>query len=172
MQLSTDRKRLLQHSAFWDFSNPPMDIEKLSIDMIQLMNEEKGFGISYSQSDLPGNYAIFGLSCSPENLVCINPKIVYSSNEKYIQNESCLSFKGLVIPIERSREVRLRFNGPNGEVFTRVFKNLTARVIQHEMDHLQGKPFWHSISKLKFDMALRKAYKKGIDFSNLTYKGL
>ncbi len=172
LKLSNDRKRLLTAADKWDFNNPPMDSIELSEGMIKVLYEENGLGIAYNQLDIPGNYAVFAMRGEPENFVFFNPRIVWESKETYTLKESCLSFKGLVLPIERPRDVRIRFQSPSGETFTKLFKNLSARTVQQMMGYINGQIFWNSISKLKFDIGVRKAYKQGIDFTQLTYKGL
>lgn len=102
----------------------------------------------------------------------INPLIVDAKGEMIDDIEGCLSCPGLAIKKKRWMEVRVRFMGPNGETFTKVFKGLSARVIQHEMDHLQGLPWWGGISKIKFDIAKRKAHTRGWDYKSLTFKGV
>ena len=78
----------------------------------------------------------------------------------------------MILPVERPRHCRVRFAAPNGEVFTKMFSNMSARVWQHEYAHIQGRPFWDGISKLKFDIGVRKAKKKGFNYTGLSYKGI
>jgi peptide deformylase len=170
LKLSSDKSLLFKECEDWDFKNPPMDISDLGKNMISLLYEAKGLGLAANQVGLP--YKIFVMRGSKENYCCINPKIVNLSVDRENGVESCLSFPCLIIKKERSKEVRLRFQGPNGQTYTHQFTGLTARVVQHEMDHLTGLPFWQNISRIKFDMAVRKAKKLGFDYSNVPWKGL
>jgi peptide deformylase len=172
IEYSKNKTKLFQKSEKWDFSNPPMDIVDLAESMVSFMYKEKGIGLAYNQLDLEGNYSVFCMQGDPESFCCINPKIVQPSEEIIELEESCLSFSNLIFSIKRPRHVRVRFTAPDGEIYTKTFANLTARTFFHEMDHLNGIPFWSSVSRLKFDMAIKKAYKKGYDYRDLPYKGL
>lgn len=172
VNLSQDNKRLFSPMIPWDFNNPPFDIGEISHGMVDLMKEKNGLGLAYNQTDLEGNYQIFCMRGSPENFVMINPRIVDLSGDPTELEEACLSFNGLVIKKKRYPNCRIRFQGPNGETITKKFTGLTSRVIQHEMEHLKGEAFWNGISRLKLDIALKKAYKKGFNLINVNYKGI
>jgi peptide deformylase len=45
---------------------------------------------------------------------------------------------GLLIKVKRPRDIKVRFNGPDGEIYTKTFTGMSARVFQHELDHLDG----------------------------------
>jgi peptide deformylase len=171
IKLSQDKSRLLQKGEKWDFSNPPMDIVELSESMVKTMLAKNGLGLAYNQTNLPDNFSIFAMRGSPENFIIINPRIIQPSEEMIELDEGCLSFPNLIFHISRPRHIRMRFQAPNGETFTKTFTDMTARIVQHEMCHLEGKPFWTGLSKLKFDRDVRKAYKRGFDYRGLTYKG-
>jgi peptide deformylase len=70
-----------------------------------------------------------------------------------------LSYPGLTLNIERPRHLRLRYQDTKGETHTATFANLTARCVLHEIDHLDGVVFTEKVSKLKLDMAVKKAKK-------------
>jgi peptide deformylase len=90
---------------------------------------------------------------------CFNPRIVMLSIERTSMKEGCLSFPGLVLDIERPTVCKVRYTQPNGQTVTKEFTGMTARVVQHEVDHLRGRLFTSYVSKLKLDMAVRKAKK-------------
>ena len=161
---------LLTETFKVDFSNPPFDIVEFSESLVKAMLEKRGIGLSANQVGY--NYSVFAMRGSPEHFVCFNPRIVQPSTEMIELEEGCLSYPGLVIAVNRPRHIRMRFQAPNGETFTKTFSDMTARAVQHEMQHLKGKPFWEGVSKLKFDRAIKKAKKRGYDYSHLTYKGI
>ena len=165
LKISSDKSLLFKECEDWDFKNPPMDISDLGKNMISLLYEAKGLGLAANQVGLP--YKIFVMRGSKENYCCINPRIVNLSVDIEKGEESCLSWPNLIIEKERSRDCRVRFQGPNGQTYTHQFTGLTARVVQHECDHLLGIPFFQGISRLKLDMVLRKAKKLGNDYTNL-----
>ena len=101
----------------------------------------------------------------PEDFVLFNPRIVYLSPEQDIMEEGCLSFPELKVKMKRSKEIRMRFASPHGEIMSHTFKNITARVVQHEMQHLEGKQWFEGCSRLQLEPAIRRAKNKGHDYS-------
>jgi peptide deformylase len=92
----------------------------------------------------------------PENFVCINPRIIDTSNETIVLEEVSLSFPKLIVKVKRPRHIRVRFHTPNGDVKTEKFTGMSARVFQHEMDHLDGILYFNRASRYHRDMAMRK----------------
>lgn len=139
----------------FDFNNPPVDPETLAHNMIDFMTKAKGIGLSANQVGLP--YKVFAMKGDP-NFVCFNPKIVNLSEDQTFLDEGCLSFPGVICKIKRSNEVRLRFQTYSGATTTKTFHGLTAKVIQHEMDHLDGVLFFNRANKYHRDKALKGFY--------------
>lgn len=137
----------------FDFNNPPINPEELALEMIRIMNEHKGYGLSANQIGL--SYRVFALASEPA-YVCFNPKIVWESEETIYLDEGCLSFPGLVVKIKRPRHVRLRFQTPNGNITTKKFTGITARAIQHEMDHLNGILFYEKANRFHREKAFKR----------------
>jgi peptide deformylase len=102
------------------------------------------------------SYNIFAMRGHPENFVCYNPKIVMPSEEKIVLDEGCLTFPGLYVKIKRSKHVRVRFQTPAGETITRQFTGMSARIYQHELEHLNGELFYNKANKFHRDQAMRK----------------
>lgn len=68
----------------------------------------------------------------------INPKILSRSKEQDVMEEGCLSIPGLTVEVPRSVEIKLRYQNEKGEDQERILKDFDARVVQHEVDHLDG----------------------------------
>lgn len=119
----------------FDFSNPPTDPIQLAHDLSETVIAKQALGLAANQCGLP--YRAFVIKSSPM-IVCFNPKIIDESDESIYLEEGCLSFENLVIKIKRPETVKVRYTQPNGETVTKVFSGLTARVFQHELDHLNG----------------------------------
>lgn len=79
-------------------------------------------------------------------------------------DEGCLSFPGLLLKVSRPRLIRARFFLKDGHAQTLKFDGMTARVFLHEMEHLEGKVFFWRASRLKLEMAVKKAAKAGYDY--------
>jgi peptide deformylase len=148
----------------FDFSNPPFDPEEFSRRLIDTMIAKNGIGLSSCQVGIP--LSAFAVWSSPP-VVIFNPKIVDFSEEKTVMEEGCLSFPGLVLSIKRPSFIRLRFTNVKGETLTRKFSGLSSRIIQHENQHVCGITFLSHVSKLKLDMAAKKAKKLGFDYTGI-----
>jgi peptide deformylase len=150
----------------FDFSNPPVDPEWLSVKMVEFMRKNKGLGLSANQVGLP--YRMFVLEGEPA-YACFNPRVIDISDEKVLLDEGCLSYKGLYVKIKRPRHVKVRFTGPNGETFTQKFTGMTARAFLHEYDHLEGKIFYTNANLVHRDRAFRewKKFQRQVKNDNI-----
>lgn len=152
--VSSNDKILTTKCEDFDFENPPFDPIAFSHELIKFMYENNGMGICANQIGL--GYRIFALRATPENFVIFNPRIVGSSTQQVVLEESCLSFKGLVVKVKRPQHIRMRFQTPNGETMTKQFTGITARCVQHEIDHLNGILFYNKANRFHRETALRK----------------
>lgn len=125
------------------------------------MYEKKGIGLAANQVGIP--YRIFSMRADPQNFVCFNPKIIQPSDEEIILEEGCLSFPGLIVKVKRPRHIRVRFTTPNGDTRTEMFTGMSARIFQHELDHIDGKLYFNRASRYHKEIAMKK-WKRG-DFS-------
>jgi peptide deformylase len=91
--------------------------------------------------------------------VFINPEIVWSSDEKNIYEEGCLSIPEYYEDVERPTQVKVRFMGLDGKAQEVEANGLLATVLQHEIDHTNGILFIDHISKLKRDRVIKKFIK-------------
>jgi len=138
----------------FDFENPPVDPIELAQDLVRLLHERNGIGVSANQVGLP--YRVFALRGSPENFVCFNPRIVDVSSETNLLEEGCLTYPGLFVKIKRPRHIKVRFQTPNGDTRTETFVGMSARAFQHEMDHLDGIIFYNRANKYHRDLAFKR----------------
>tara|TARA_R100000808_G_scaffold24863_1_gene58876 strand:+ start:16918 stop:17430 length:513 start_codon:yes stop_codon:yes gene_type:complete len=161
MELVDSKSEILKTPAQpFDFSNPPVDPEKLFNEMLDFMCENKGIGLSAPQVGLP--YAVFVMG-DPGNresgIGVFNPKIVdFDSNMSY-NKEGCLSFPHLFVKIKRADGIRTRFQTWDGDIDTMVFQGMTAKIFQHEYDHLDGIVFTKRANRIHLDSARRKQKK-------------
>lgn len=145
---------LLEECEAFDFSNPPFDPIQYAQNLVKFMYDSNALGVAANQVGTP--YRIFAMRGNPENFVCFNPKIIQPSEAEVLLEEGCLSYPGLLVKIKRPQHVRVRFQAPNGETMTKQFTGLTARIFQHELEHLEGKKFLDKANKFHKDQALRK----------------
>jgi len=116
------------------------EVQDLADNMFETMYTEAGMGLSANQVGLDRNFAIIDLSHAQENelpRLFINPRILDSSGS-FDMEEGCLSIPGIRATITRPERVRVRFQDESGEIYEEWFEGLLSRVIQHEVDHLNG----------------------------------
>jgi peptide deformylase len=111
-------------------------VQRLILEMAKTMETEKGVGLAAPQvgSDL----RICTIASNDEVYVLINPKIKSSSRKKDIFEEGCLSFPGKFFPVERPIKVKVQARDTEGKKVKIKADGLFARVLQHEIDHLDG----------------------------------
>ena len=130
----------------FDFNSPPFDPIEFSKDLVKFMHDSNAIGLAANQVGM--GYRVFAMRGQPENFVCFNPRIVQYSNETVLLEEGCLSYPKLIVKVKRPQHIRCRFQTPNGETLTKQFTGMTARVFQHEFDHLNGIIY---VDKLEFE---------------------
>lgn len=138
----------------FDFSNPPFDPIEFAKDIVKFMLENNGIGLAANQVGVP--YRIFAMRGMPQHFVCFNPRIVATGEEQVVLEEACLSYPGLVVKVKRPKNIRVRFTMANGETRTEIFHGITARIFQHEMDHLNGIVFYNRANLFHREKALKK----------------
>jgi peptide deformylase len=111
------------------------DLALLSARMLKIMKDAPGVGLAAPQIGVVRRVIVYDVD-GPQTLV--NPEIVASSDETESIDEGCLSVPGATVPVERPLEVRVRAQSLSGEVREFPAAGLEARVIQHELDHLDG----------------------------------
>jgi len=95
----------------------------------------------------------------PDPIAMINPEILWSSEETKTHEEGCLSIPDYYEEVERPDRVRIRYQTEQGETIERDCDGFLAVVVQHEIDHLNGKLFIDHISRLKRDRITKKFQK-------------
>lgn len=138
----------------FDFKDPPFDPIDFAQALVKFVHENNALGVAANQVGNP--YRVFAMRGSPENFVCFNPKIVQESEQQIVLEEGCLTYPGLLVKIKRPEFIRARFTTPNGDTITRQFIGMSARVFQHEMDHLDGIRFYDRANRFHREQAMRK----------------
>ena len=138
------------------FAEPSHDPIALAHDLAQTMLENNGLGLASNQMGIP--VRAFAIKAE-QIIVCFNPIIVDSSEEQVYLDEGCLSFPGLIVKVKRPATIKVRYTEPNANVVTKEFGGMTARVFQHELDHLDGITFMNRASTLHKNQALARQKK-------------
>lgn len=136
-------------------------IIKLTEDMLETMYEGEGIGLAATQVDVHKRIIVIDISNEKNDpLVLINPKINKIINEEIKSySEGCLSVPGIFEELERPSAVEIIAQGMDGKEFTLVAEDILSVVIQHEMDHLEGKMMVDFLSNLKREMIRKKMVK-------------
>jgi peptide deformylase len=139
------------------------DRKELSEEMFSLMRKYGGIGLSANQVGLPFNVFVMGDHPQLENglkMTCFNPMIISASEEKVTMKEGCLTFPFVFLSITRPRKVVVKYEDENGELQEGHLDGMMSRIFQHEYDHMLGRVFTEYASKMKLDMAYKKAEKQ------------
>jgi peptide deformylase len=118
-------------------------VEILS-SMAETMYGSKGVGLAGPQVGFIKRVLVIDTGYVKDNkyggewLGMINPEILDASKESSIVSEGCLSFPSLLQKVDRPERIRVKFFSPMGEGQEREFEGFQARIIQHEIDHLNG----------------------------------
>ncbi|HBO97584.1 MAG TPA: peptide deformylase [Candidatus Omnitrophica bacterium] len=104
--------------------------------MLAAMREHKGVGLAAPQVGV--NQQIFIADIGDGPLAFINPRIIKKSGVDVIE-EGCLSIPGVTVMVRRPERIVVRYIDENNQPHEKVYDEMMARVIQHEVDHLDGK---------------------------------
>ena len=119
------------------------DLARLAERMRGLMKDAAGVGLAATQVGILRRVFVFQRQAEdeeaePETLAVVNPEIVERSEETDVDDEGCLSLQGVHVPVERSTAVTLEGADEHGGPVRYELEDLSARVVQHELDHLDG----------------------------------
>jgi peptide deformylase len=112
------------------------DIQKLAKEMIEIMNANQGVGLAATQIGESKRIIVVDPGDGPR--IFFNPRIFKKSWKKEIIEEGCLSLPGYSLRILRPKEIEIDFLDEKGERIKMKANGLLARIIQHEIDHLDG----------------------------------
>ena len=144
--------RLVEEEFFDTF-----DAKLLVDQMFNLMSKHVRIGLAAPQ--VAHNIRMFIMGDKQRPYVCINPSVLEWSEDTAVDDEGCLSFPGIYLPIRRSASVKVAYYDLSGRLTETNLNGIMARCFQHELDHLNGILFTTHVSKLKLNIARSKAKK-------------
>ena len=159
-------KTLHEKSTEFDFEEglpQYQDLEKFEKDMCNLMVHSNGIGLAANQIGITKRFFAIGSESFDKiqkPVIMWNPSIVRESEENTINVEGCLSFPGLFVKVLRPERVTVRWQNLKGETMMQHLDGYEAKCFQHELDHLDGITFDQRVSKMRWDMAKKKASVK------------
>jgi len=125
--------RLVAHQVE-DFDD---DLRRLVERMTVLMHEAQGVGLAATQVGVLRRIFVFEPGEEGPHAV-VNPVVVDRAGETLIEDEGCLSLQGVRVPVERAVGLTIEGKDENGEDVRYELGEYDARVVQHELDHLDG----------------------------------
>ena len=143
----------------YDFEKDGATAQLFANVMFEKMKEFKGVGLSANQVGIDVAYFVIGVD--DFRMDVFNPRIISATGESDF-NEGCLSYPGVTVMLKRPEEIKVEYQDVNGELVSRILGGLTARIFQHEYDHMQGLTIKTKVSRMKWNLALKKTQKKQV----------
>lgn len=136
------------------------EVRQLAKEMLQTMYSENGIGLAAPQVGVHKQLIV--VDCEPDEpatppLILINPEIKKSSRDLCVVQEGCLSIPEVYLDVTRPQVVEVAYKDENGKPHKLTAKGLLARVIQHEIDHLNGVMF---VDRVENGLALNQELTK------------
>ena len=168
MEIYTYPTKVLETiSTTFDFEKDKIpyynDLEKFEQDMIVAMKSANGMGLAANQIGITKRFFVIGSDTFDrfkKPAIIWNPRLITQSEEKVFDLEGCLSFPGLFVKVERPKVIEVEYETTKGTKETARLDQMESKCFQHELDHLEGITFNTRVSKLRWDMAKKKAIKK------------
>jgi peptide deformylase len=147
-ELELEARRMLALARIRQYGDPALrmkareietvddDVRRLAQRMTDLMHEAQGVGLAATQVGVLRRLFVF--SDEGEDRVLVNPVITKRSDETVLDDEGCLSLREVLVPVERASAVTIEGLDVDGEPLKLELEMPSARVVQHELDHLDG----------------------------------
>tara|TARA_B100000424_G_scaffold265088_1_gene254247 strand:+ start:1832 stop:2362 length:531 start_codon:yes stop_codon:yes gene_type:complete len=152
-------KELREKVPAFDFKNPIVDPIKLKKELIDAMFDNAGLGISANQIGYKTRVFAMRGETKKDSIVCFNPEIVDFSPEMNTMEEGCLSLPDVFVRVVRPSHIATKYLDELQKEQGQLAEGLTARVYQHELDHLDGILMIDRVGKFSARRAFDKARK-------------
>jgi peptide deformylase len=123
--------------------------------MGELMNDALGVGLAATQVGVLNRVLVYRIHQQAPFAALVNPEIEWSGHDQETMEEGCLSLPNVHVDVERKVNIRVNALNEHGEPTTIEASGLEARVIQHEVDHLDGVLVIDRISRQQRKEAMR-----------------
>jgi len=147
-KLELEARRMLALARIRQYGDPALrmkareieevneDVRRLAERMTALMHEAQGVGLAATQVGVLRRLFVF--VDEGEDRVLVNPDITKRSDDSDVDDEGCLSLREVLVPVQRSVAVTIEGLDATGEPVKLELDLPTARIVQHELDHLDG----------------------------------
>ena len=114
------------------------DLARLAEKMAHLMHDARGVGLAATQVGVLQRLFVCQFADDEDVTTIVNPEITKRSRATETADEGCLSLQGVLVPVERNVEVTMEGRDVTGAPVKLELEEMDARVVQHELDHLDG----------------------------------
>lgn len=161
MDLLKSNNPLLRNvSKEFNFETSEISAQEIYELLRAKMCELKTLGLSAPQLGIMSRVFVFGNPDEPDSIMPVfNPRIVNFGDDSVVYEEQCSTFPGLFLKIRRPTTIRMRYTNLNGDIETHNFQGMTARVAQHEVNHLDGVLFTDKANLYHLQQAKRRKLK-------------
>jgi peptide deformylase len=147
-ELEREARRMLALARIRQYGDPALrmkardvdvvddDLRRLAERMTDLMHEAQGVGLAATQVGVLRRLFVF--VDEGEDRVLVNPVITKSSSEAEVDEEGCLSLREVLVPVERALAVTIEGLDASGDALKLELELPSSRIVQHELDHLDG----------------------------------
>ena len=167
-------KKVMPHFNFDDPITNPVELVE---EMHRVRKEDGGIGLAAPQIGVETRVVVIGMgglqSEGTEDFAkaFFNPEVTEFSETQEYMIEGCLSFPGLFVKVKRPSEITFTYDDEDGTKFYDHLSGITARILQHEIDHLDGITFDTKANRIHLlkaqkDRKLSKRYKKRLALDN------
>ena len=158
----------------FDFNEPVMDPYELAEGLHEIRRKDGGIGLAAPQVGIDTRALVIGMGdlqtegTEDYDQVFFNPVVTSTEGNYTYMIEGCLSFPGLFVKVKRPEDIVLQWETEEGSECTETFSGITSRILQHEIDHLNGITFLKRANRFHLEQAqkqlkLSKRRKRNID---------
>ena len=162
---------LRQKCESFNFDEPVMDPYELSNELQKIRAEGGGIGLAAPQVGINTQVLVIGMGnfqtegAEDYNQVFFNPNIISMGDEKTYMVEGCLSYPGLFVKVKRPKSMVMEWWTEEDTRCEETFDGITSRILQHEVDHLNGITFIkraerYHLEKARKDLKVQKRLRK------------
>lgn len=137
LKIQTGKDNLILRKKSQPINLVDEEILELAKNMIETMKKNNGIGLSACQVGKDIRLFVLDNNYS-RKCIFINPEIIKISKKTESAGEGCLSLPDMFIPVKRALSLKIKAIDENGKEFKMRAKDILARAIQHEFDHLNG----------------------------------
>ncbi|MGH2758774.1 MAG: peptide deformylase [Actinomycetota bacterium] len=141
-------------------------VRKLVADLTETMRAAPGVGLAAPQVGVQRRVLVYSLGTEEPVHALVNPEILERSGEE-LDDEGCLSIPGLTFPVARAERITVRGLDVDGQQVSMEAEEFEARVIQHEIDHLDGVLFLDRLAPAERREALRMLREQALDLTGV-----